>query len=144
MTRSDCEPVTEPKTRRERRDAVDAIKLAHGCQVLGCAGYPRSALVLSFDHLDPSPEDFSISAAVMRLKKQRVSNIRPRWTYPTVTWADILAEIAKCEVVCLHCHALRTAERGRKGVQGRSEYGESRDAEALRVNNPAVLDIPDV
>jgi hypothetical protein len=124
------EPVTEPKTRRERKEAVDAIKLARGCEDPNCIGYPPVAVVLSFDHVDPSPEDFSISAAVMRLKKQRVSNIRPGWMYPKVTWAELLDEIDKCQVVCLHCHALRTAERGRKDVEGRSEYGMSKEAKA--------------
>jgi hypothetical protein len=119
--RSD-EPVTEPKTQRERKDAVNAIKLARGCEDSRCMGYPPVAMVLSFDHLDPSTEDFKISAAVLKLNKQRVSNIRPRWTYPKVTWLELLDEIAKCDVVCLNCHAIRTAERGRQ-VIGRAEYG---------------------
>ena len=79
------------------------------------------ATVLSFDHLEPSTEDFKISAAVLKLNKQRVANIRPRWAYPKVTWLELLDEIAKCDVVCANCHALRTAERGRP--IGRPEYG---------------------
>jgi hypothetical protein len=133
------EPVTEPKNQRERKEAVNAIKLGRGCEDPRCAGCPPVATVLSFDHLDPSTEDFKISAAVLKLNKQRVSNIRPRWTYPKVTWLELLDEIAKCDVVCLNCHAIRTAERGRQ-VIGRPEYGMSKDAEAWRVNNPAVLD----
>jgi hypothetical protein len=113
-------PVTEP-SRRERKAAADAIKLDRGCQDPRCAGFPPVAFVLSFDHRDP--KDFAISAAVINLNKQRVSNIRPRWTYPRLTWPEVLAEIAKCDVVCLNCHALRTEDRRHQKVIGQPEYG---------------------
>jgi hypothetical protein len=50
-------------------------------------------LVLEFDHV--AEKSFQITAAI---------------TYRS--WADILVEIAKCDVVCANCHRRRTAERG--------------------------------
>ena len=50
-------------------------------------------VVLEFDHL--SDKAFNISHAL-----------------PFRAWATILAEIAKCDVVCANCHRRRTATRG--------------------------------
>lgn len=50
-------------------------------------------IVLEFDHLQD--KKFAISAG-----------IRNR------NWADVLDEIAKCEVVCANCHRRRTIMRG--------------------------------
>ena len=112
-------------SRKERKAAADAIKLDRGCEDPRCAGYPPVAFVLSFDHRDS--KDFAISAAVMTLNKQRVSNMKRGWTYPRLTWPEVLAEIAKCDVVCLNCHALRTEDRRHQKVIGQLEYGMSTD-----------------
>ena len=50
-------------------------------------------LVLEFDHL--ADKAFDISRAL-----------------PDRSWQSILAEIAKCQVVCANCHRRRTARRG--------------------------------
>ena len=50
-------------------------------------------IVLEFDHL--RDKKFGIS-----------TGIRNR------NWADVLDEIAKCEVVCANCHRRRTVRRG--------------------------------
>jgi hypothetical protein len=50
-------------------------------------------LVLEFDHL--GEKDFNISKGV-----------RDRG------WHKVLAEMAKCDVVCANCHRRRTARRG--------------------------------
>ena len=57
--------------------------------------------VMEFDHLDADTKHFNVSAGVT-----------------SVSHARLLAEIAKCEVVCANCHAERTHRRkqARKGV----------------------------
>lgn len=66
------------------------IKLGRGC---ADCGYRDHAAALHFDHL-PGTQ-----------KLQEVSQMARK------PWADVLAEIDKCEVVCANCHALRTAAR---------------------------------
>lgn len=58
--------------------------------------------VMEFDHLDSDAKHFNVSAGVTRVSYER-----------------LMAEIAKCEVVCANCHAERTHQRKqtRKGVQ---------------------------
>jgi hypothetical protein len=58
--------------------------------------------VMEFDHLDADAKHFNVSAGVTRASHER-----------------LLAEIAKCEVVCANCHAERTHQRkqARKGAQ---------------------------
>lgn len=78
-----------------RRDMLlsklQAIKLERGC---ADCGYNEYAAALDFDHLPGS------------VKKYRPS------TMPAGTsWANIAAEIAKCEVVCANCHRVRTFKR---------------------------------
>ena len=58
--------------------------------------------VMEFDHLDADAKHFNVSAGVTSVSHER-----------------LLAEIAKCEVVCANCHAERTHQRKqtRKGAQ---------------------------
>jgi hypothetical protein len=60
-----------------------------------CKDCPRGVIwpsyVLHFDHVR-GRKDFNLAAA--------------RWR--TISLARIKAEIAKCEVVCANCHAIRT------------------------------------
>jgi hypothetical protein len=69
---------------------VAQTKLERGC--VDC-GYKKHAVALDFDHLP----GFEKTAAVSNLL--------------SCTRARILAEIAKCEVVCANCHRVRTANR---------------------------------
>jgi hypothetical protein len=57
---------------------------------------------MQFDHLDPSTKKFNIASAV------HVAYM--------IKLPEILAEIAKCELVCANCHATRTHNR-RKGLE---------------------------
>ncbi len=94
-----CKPCwrvrVRPGTRQRAqglRDRAAAIKLARGCADCGYNAHPRA---LEFDHLPGTDKVAGIA-------------------YMTGTgqpWARIEAEIAKCEVVCANCHAIRTAER---------------------------------
>jgi hypothetical protein len=53
--------------------------------------------VLEFDHRPGLEKKFTISKAV---------------SGSTRSWALILSEIAKCDIVCSNCHKIRTMERG--------------------------------
>lgn len=50
--------------------------------------------VMTFDHLDPTIKDFNIGIIG-----------------PTISRARLIAEIAKCEVVCANCHAERSYQQ---------------------------------
>jgi hypothetical protein len=69
---------------------VSAIKQERGCADCGFRAHPAA---LHFDHLPGTTKRRGMS---------RLSG---------VPWEEALAEIAKCEVVCANCHAIRTAER---------------------------------
>lgn len=56
-------------------------------------------ICMDFDHLGAEPKEDEISTMVHRLTSEK----------------RILAEIAKCEVVCSNCHRVRTLERGQHG-----------------------------
>lgn len=72
------------------RKALDEYKLQVGC---ADCGYNKHAAALEFDHLPGT------------IKSQTVASLMYR------SWQRIDEEIAKCELVCANCHAIRTAER---------------------------------
>ena len=69
---------------------VRSYLLEHGC--MDC-GYAKDARALSFDH------------------RPGTVKIRDIKSGRTLGWAALLAEIAKCDVVCMNCHVIRTSER---------------------------------
>lgn len=70
---------------------VDVIKLESGCVDCGYDKHPRA---LQFDHV----------------RGEKIENVS-RLVLQACSWNRIEAEIAKCEVVCANCHAIRTAGR---------------------------------
>lgn len=84
-------PESRVRRHAERRALITAIKIDRGC--VDC-GYDAHPAALHFDHRDPTIKRFRIAANLSR------------------RWADILDEIAKCDVRCANCHAIRTAEQG--------------------------------
>lgn len=88
---------TKHRTIAKNRDAVRAAK-DQPCTDCGVR-YPY--YVMEFDHLDADAKHFNVSAGVT-----------------CASHARLLAEIAKCEVVCANCHAARTHARkqARKGM----------------------------
>jgi hypothetical protein len=66
-----------------------AIKLERGC--VDC-GYNTHAVALQFDHVR-GDKLFDIGSSCR------------------LAWESILQEIAKCDVVCANCHAIRTYTR---------------------------------
>ena len=73
------------QTRRTRdmEEYVRAHKLDRGCCV---CGYRKSHAALCFHHRDPSTKSFELSKT-------------PK------SWRSTRREIAKCDVMCLNCHA---------------------------------------
>ncbi|MEU1008212.1 hypothetical protein [Streptomyces sp. NPDC005890] len=71
---------------------LTALKLQRGC---ADCGYRAHAEALDFDHL---PGAVKI-AGVTRMVSERRSR------------DAVMAEVAKCEVVCANCHRVRTATR---------------------------------
>lgn len=70
---------------------VHAYKLEQGC---ADCGYDKHPAALEFDHMPGTVKLFNVGEKVACYKGETI-------------WA----EIAKCEVVCANCHAIRTAER---------------------------------
>lgn len=85
------------RARAELRDKVQAIKMAEGCVDCGYDAHPEA---LHFDHLPGHEKVHPIAVLVVR----------------AASWERIAAEIAKCEVVCANCHAIRTANRRKNEV----------------------------
>lgn len=75
----------------DRIRLVEEIKLSRGCADCGYDKYPEA---LDFDHL-PGVE--------------KLGNVAQMINY---SMDKLMAEIAKCEVVCANCHRHRTRERG--------------------------------
>jgi len=78
------------KNSAEFRLKINAIKVERGCAECGYNRYPEA---LDFDHLPG--EDKTKAIALM-------------WG---CSWEKVLAEIAKCEIVCSNCHRHRTKVR---------------------------------
>ncbi len=76
---------------RALRARIAEIKLAAGC--IDC-GYWEHAEALDFDH---------------RPGEEKVRNVSQMTS--NASWERIVAEIAKCDVVCANCHRVRTARR---------------------------------
>jgi hypothetical protein len=72
----------------KRRAWIDGIKLGRGCADCGFRKHPAA---LQFDHRDPAEKEFSIASG-WAFGKERIER-----------------EIAKCDVRCANCHAMRTA-----------------------------------
>jgi hypothetical protein len=73
-----------------RRSFVRSYLLDRGC--MDC-GYKKDARALSFDH---------------RPGTVKVRDIK---SGQQLGWKALLEEIAKCDVVCMNCHVIRTSER---------------------------------
>jgi hypothetical protein len=89
--------------------AIDTAKrnraLVEGLKARPCAdcGVPYPPCVMDFDHLP----QFKKRSAISNMMSSKFSE------------KAILAEAAKCEVVCSNCHRIRTAARSHQGRQER-------------------------
>ena len=100
-----CQKRYAAERRAPRQSLCDKIKLEAGC--MDCGLKPVYAQVLEFDHRPGTDKKFHIS---------------DRMTTGTVE--DLLAEIAKCDVVCANCHRIRTVEK--------NQFGQDRGAVRVR------------
>lgn len=75
----------------QKTQAVADYKVAQGCTDCGYREHPAA---LEFDHLPGTNKLFNVMEKVGSYSLDKI-------------WA----EIAKCEVVCANCHAIRTATR---------------------------------
>jgi hypothetical protein len=82
---------SQVRSRARRRAWLDDYKVKAGCADCGYNAHPRA---LDFDHTGTDK-----AGDVGRMMHSRMA------------WPLILAEIAKCEVVCANCHRIRTYER---------------------------------
>lgn len=85
------------------RRIVDTIKLESGCEACGYNAHPSA---LQFDHLDP--------ATKYRTRSGKLVHLADMVKGGRYALATIMAEIAKCRVLCANCHAVytHTVQRG--------------------------------
>jgi len=84
--------VASNKTRRKQHyDRIVEIKLRRGC--IDC-GFNSHAAALHFDHKHRAEKRFIIAQSLL------------------YSWKTILKEIAKCDIRCANCHAIKTFQAG--------------------------------
>ena len=79
-------------SRKSKREFIGMLKTDLGCEDCGYDQHPDA---LGFDHLPEHEKEYDVSRLISWDKDIEV----------------ILNEIAKTEVVCHNCHAIRTARR---------------------------------
>jgi hypothetical protein len=84
---------------QRKQDLIQAYKLERGC---ADCGYNAHAEALDLDHRDPSEKH-----PRMRISKTS----KTRACFQLLSWADLKAELPKCDVVCANCHRVRTQNR---------------------------------
>lgn len=89
------------------RALIDNYKVSNGCSDCGYADAPSA---LHFDHRDPATK---YRTAMGRAVHPADMIKAGRDGMPRYSWATICGEIAKCDVRCANCHAVRTASQRR-------------------------------
>jgi hypothetical protein len=84
----------EQEIERVRRRQNASLEFLRNIRCRPCAdcGQTFPAWVMDFDHRDPNEKSFAVMAGKALLKSRET----------------LLAEVAKCDVVCANCHAIRT------------------------------------
>jgi len=98
---------------RPRREFLQNHKMERGCTDCGYREHPEA---LQFDHLPGTVKLFE------------PSNMRTKGT-----WQQMLDEVAKCEVVCANCHAIRTATRKDSGKNAYRDLREPAEVPSTTV-----------
>jgi hypothetical protein len=89
--------------RAPRQAYVDKVKAETGC--MDCGLHPEYSQVLEFDHRPDEDKRFHISDGMV-----------------TGTMEDLIAEMAKCDIVCANCHRVRTVKKNQFG----QDFGATR------------------
>lgn len=95
---STCKPCSLERLRahrREMRERVTAYKLDLGCALCGYNSHPAA---LHLDHREPSTK---------RNRGKASRALEVSWS-----WKRIQDELAKCQVLCANCHAVKTHDAG--------------------------------
>jgi hypothetical protein len=94
-TQEERTPGTSPYIKRKRVHWRASAALLDGLRDVPCADCGRRfpPCVMQFDHRDPSTKKFVISRSRSR------------------GHATLLAEVARCDIVCTNCHRDRTYKR---------------------------------
>lgn len=79
------------------RKLSDTMKMSKGCET---CGYNANPAALQWDHLDPNT----------KFRTKNGNAINPS-TMVYYSQALMLAEFAKCRVLCANCHAIHTVEQ---------------------------------
>ena len=87
--RRDSIRAANERRRVRQTQRLHDLKAARGCADCG----ETDPVVLEFDHVDPSTKVGDIAAMAAG------------------SWAAVIAEVRKCEVVCANCHRRRTCAR---------------------------------
>jgi hypothetical protein len=110
------------RVNRERRQSryVEIQKLKEGSVCTDCEGrYPY--YVMDFDHRDPETKFMDVSLMVKRM----------------FSWEKVVAEVAKCDLVCVRCHRLRTYKGDQNYRSKRFKTAKAFIVE-LKTKNPCV------
>lgn len=99
--RAECNARSVASARRARHERYNAMTQLKSRPCMDCGKYYPSC-AMDFDHRDPSTKIVEVSS----LAKSAGT-----------PWTKVLEEIAKCDLVCRNCHALRTY-KGIKGYRG--------------------------
>jgi hypothetical protein len=91
-----CNQKYQADRRAPRQAYVDKIKAESGC--MDCGLHPEYSQVLEFDHRPDENKLFHISDRMA-----------------SGTMEDLIAEIAKCDIVCANCHRVRTVKKNQFG-----------------------------
>lgn len=109
------------KINRERRhERYAKIRdLKEGAPCTDC-GQRYSYFVMDFDHRDPATKLLDVSLMVKRM----------------FAWDKVLAEVAKCDLVCVCCHRLRTYQgddnyRSRRWIETKALIDQLKSAPCM-------------
>ena len=83
----DRKRIRQRNNARRKREIVGRYKRMKGC--IDC-GYNKHAAALEFDHVDSSTKTRTVASLMYH------------------SWNKIKEEIAKCEVRCANCHAIKS------------------------------------
>ena len=68
-------------------------------------GYKENLLALQFDHIDPSTKSFKIGSVLQGQRRHTGAD-------GSVLKPSLIAELAKCQLLCANCHAIKSGENG--------------------------------